>query len=386
MSKILTEIRKFPLEYGAAILAVVAIMMAGFAIVASRAASPFASADASRATLADGAKLVVDGGAVNSKAVQFSALTLAPAPAPTPTPTPAPPAANDGPRGKTLYRDPRLANDGRPVEISGQPYAIWLGGWSGDPATATRKHTDAAVAEGKIPTFVMYNIPLRDCGQYSAGGSQNFTEYKNWVNGVASGIGQREAIVIVEPDALAGIDCDRMSAAQRTDRINGIADAVNTLTAKTKADVYLDAGNAGWRTAGDMANILKRVGIDKVRGFALNTSHFFKVSENLAYGMAISNQVGSKPFVVDTSRNARGVYVPPATATDQEKAEAWCNPPGRGLGVKPTTSTGQKFVDAYLWVKTPGESDGECKGGPSAGAWYQSYADELIRNANYTAQ
>jgi len=385
MNKILTEIRKSPLEYGAAFLAVVAIMMAGFAIVASRAAGPFASADASKATVADGAKIVADNAAVGGKAIQFAAPQTAPAPTPTPTPTP-PPTANDGPRGKSLYRDPRLANDGRPVEISGQPYAVWIGGWSGDPAVATRKHTDAAVAQGKIPVFVMYNIPLRDCGLYSAGGLQNFTEYKNWVNGIASGIGQREAMVIVEPDALPGIDCDRMSEAQRTERINGIADAVNTLTTKTKSHVYLDAGNVGWKSAGDMANILKRVGIEKVRGFALNTSNFFKVNESIAYGTAISNQIGGKSFVIDTSRNAKGVYIPPANATQQEKDEAWCNPPGRGLGVKPTTSTNQKLVDAYLWVKTPGESDGDCKGAPPAGAWYQSYAEELIRNANYNVQ
>lgn len=64
-----------------------------------------------------------------------------------------------------------------------------------------------------------------------------------------------------------------------------------------------------------------------------------------------------------------------------------CNPPGRGLGVRPTTTTNQALVDAYLWVKTPGESDGECTASgrisPPAGQWYQAYAEALINNANY---
>ncbi len=38
------------------------------------------------------------------------------------------------------------------------------------------------------------------------------------------------------------------------------------------------------------------------------------------------------------------------------------DPPGRALGETPTTKTADPLVDAYLWVKRPGESDGECKG------------------------
>jgi len=77
--------------------------------------------------------------------------------------------------------------------------------------------------------------------------------------------------------------------------------------------------------------------------------------------------------VIDTSRNGRG-----PTADNQ-----WCNPPGRGLGKKPTTSTGVTNVDAYLWIKRAGESDGNCNGGPAAGQWFESYAQMLIQNAVY---
>ena len=75
--------------------------------------------------------------------------------------------------------------------------------------------------------------------------------------------------------------------------------------------------------------------------------------------------------MIDTSRNGRGGV----------SGSAWCNPPGQALGRAPTTNTGLPLVDAYLWVKTPGESDGPCNGGPRAGQWGPEYALGLSRTA-----
>lgn len=52
----------------------------------------------------------------------------------------------------------------------------------------------------------------------------------------------------------------------------------------------------------------------------------------------------------------------------------WCNPVGAGLGVRPTSKTNVPLVDAYLWVKTPGQSDGSCDIAGGARAWdYSQY-------------
>ena len=69
--------------------------------------------------------------------------------------------------------------------------------------------------------------------------------------------------------------------------------------------------------------------------------------------------------------------------------------PSRGLGLRPTANTGVPLADAYLWVKTPGQSDGQCtrwgpgpadpvRGivDPAAGQWFPDMALELARNAN----
>ena len=48
--------------------------------------------------------------------------------------------------------------------------------------------------------------------------------------------------------------------------------------------------------------------------------------------------------------------------------EVLCNPPGRGLGPKPTTDTGFPNVDAFAWLDNPGGSSGACvPGAPPAG-------------------
>ncbi len=125
-----------------------------------------------------------------------------------------------------------------------------------------------------------------------------------------------------------------------------------------------------------MASRLKRTAIAKADGFALNVSNFRATEELVDYGTKLSRQLNDKPFVIDTSRNGQG---PPPPGP-----EDWCNPPGRGLGARPTRNTGNPRVDAYLWIKTPGESDGECADGsrPPAGRWWPEYALGLAEHAN----
>src|SRR4029434_6544525 len=59
-----------------------------------------------------------------------------------------------------------------------------------------------AADKGQIPVLVAYNIPFRDCAQFSAGGATSSAEYKAWIDGFAAGIGDATAMVILEPDEL----------------------------------------------------------------------------------------------------------------------------------------------------------------------------------------
>jgi endoglucanase len=251
--------------------------------------------------------------------------------------------------------------------------------------------------------------------------------------------------------------------------------AVDALEALPGTSVYLDGTTSAWLDVGEAAYRLEKAGVRKAQGFFLNASNFQPTGDLVTYGTWLSQclaagaagideirghveycpgqyneakgwaldygpehvaQVnarmkellgGARPtthFVLDTSRNARGMpsmerYAAPPYGQPPEVISAltagdWCNPPGAGAGARPTTRTGVPLVDAFLWIKTPGESDGPCAitGGarqwdfgaynpwgvtgdqqalldpewglvdPAAGAWFPEQALDLVRNAS----
>lgn len=252
--------------------------------------------------------------------------------------------------------------------IAEQPQVIWLGDWMRD----VRREVDALFGRitkaGALPVFVVYNIPHRDCGLHSAGGARGADQYRRWIVDYVRGAEGRASVVILEPDAIAAIDC--MPARLRDERYILMQEAVATLK-KGGASVYIDAGNTAWLTAEEAAARLEKAGIGEAHGFALNVSNFHSTPANIAYGERVSRLVSGKHFIIDTSRNGRGAAVQPE----------WCNARGEALGRAPTTDTKHPLVDAFLWVKTPGQSDGTCNGGPRAGEWWVDYALELSRAA-----
>ncbi len=255
--------------------------------------------------------------------------------------------------------------------IASQSSANWFGDWNGDVRRDVSSVVSQAKSQGTLPVLVAYDIPNRDCGSYSAGGASDAAKYGKWIKSFADGIDGRSALVILEPDAIAGSDC--LAPAARDARLSMLRDAVKTLK-NAGAFVYLDAGNAHWQKPDVMADRLRKAGIDLADGFSLNVSNFFSTNDNVTFGNDLSRRVGGKHYVIDTSRNG--------TASTNGQ---WCNPAGQSLGVAPTTQTGRDLVDAFLWIKQPGESDGTCNGGPKAGQWWADYALGLAQRAGRTA-
>jgi endoglucanase len=154
---------------------------------------------------------------------------------------------------------------------------------------------------------------------------------------------------------------------------------VKILQRQPKVEVYVDAGNASWvRNLDRLASALRAAGVARADGFALNVSNFETTARSVAYGEALSRRLDGAHFVIDTSRNGAG---PPVRTKGRNagRHKSWCNPHGMRLGTPPTTRTSSPLVDAYLWVKQPGDSDGACGGGaPPAGQWWPRYAAELL--------
>jgi endoglucanase len=276
-------------------------------------------------------------------------------PGATPGPTPGPTAA---PSAETEVLQ----------KLAATPAAIWLVpetspiGTVGASVTAT---LDAAEAEGSTPVFVIYGVPNRDCGYLSAGGL-TAADYPVWTAEIAGAFAERSAVVILEPDALAlATQCG--NADERVAQIKGAVDAL----APTQAIVYLDGGHSTWLPATQMADLLNRAGIADVRGFATNVSNYNSTVKERAYGEKLSSLTGDSHYVIDTGRNGKG------------SSGEWCNPTGRALGAAPAVVTKAGNLDAQLWIKPPGESDGTCNGGPAAGAWWPQNALELAKGAGW---
>lgn len=298
------------------------------------------------------------------------------------TPAVAAPAANPL-AGAKLYVDPdsnatRTADSwraSRPLDaaqmdrIAARSQADWFGDWNANVHAAVDARVTAIAATGALPVLVAYNIPQRDCGGHSGGGANGAAGYRTWIRQFAAGIGSRRAVVILEPDALAAIDC--LAPADQQLRLDLLADAVRVLAGHDRIATYIDAGHSGWRPARQMASRLAAVAVSEAQGFSLNVSNYRWTAGEQSYGRNISAALGAKHFVIDTSRNGLG-----PSADGQ-----WCNAAGRALGPSPTVTTHEPLIDAYLWIKRPGESDGACHGGPPAGAWWPEYALGLAQRA-----
>ncbi|MFD5708802.1 glycoside hydrolase family 6 protein [Streptomyces pharetrae] len=256
------------------------------------------------------------------------------------------------------------------TSIANTPMARWFGSWSGTIGTAAGAYVGAADQRDKLPILVAYNIYHRDhCGGHSGGGAASPAAYADWIAQFAGGIGTRPAVVILEPDSLGDYGC--MTQAQIDEREAMLTGALTQFNRQAPNTwVYLDAGNPRWADATTMAQRLHEAGLRQAHGFSLNVSNYFTTAENTAYGNAVNSQLSArygytKPFVVDTSRNGNG--------SDGQ----WCNPAGRRIGTPTRTGGGAEML---LWIKTPGESDGNCGvgTGSTAGQFLPEVAYKMI--------
>jgi len=261
----------------------------------------------------------------------------------------------------------RLVSEGRDHDaellkvLVDQPTATWLEE-NNDGIDVARAVAADAVAAGQTPLFVVYAIPGRDCGLYSAGGLPE-EQYLGFAAKVGEAVAGSDAWVILEPDALPQLgDCDGQG-----DRVGLLSGAAKAL-ANAGARVFLDVGHSTWLSVGEAVARMEKVGLENLSGFATNTSNYNSTADEQAWADQISDQTGLL-YVVDTSRNGNG------------SNGEWCNPRGRAIGEKPAAQ-GSDHLVATVWTKVPGESDGTCNGGPAAGQWWEEIALELVANAS----
>lgn len=250
-------------------------------------------------------------------------------------------------------------------KVAGQSQYSWFGAWTPSPKDQTARLAHDARAAGKLPQVVLYALPHLDCG---AGGLRA-AAYRTWVRELATGLRGGASVVVVEPDALAGIGC--LPSDQQRERLDLLRDAVAVLRG-VGATVYLDAGHAQWTSPDIMAQRLRAAGVAGARGVSLNVSNYGPNLDQIRYAKALAQRLPGLHALIDTSRNGKGGV-----------AGQWCNVAGQALGERPRR-TFDAVVDAFVWVKAPGESDGDCgRGEPAGGSFWKAYAVGLAGRSGW---
>ena len=299
--------------------------------------------------------------------------------------------------GATFFVDPKseVAHAARRYPalktISTQPGTARFGSFSfghnGVPniATAVSRYLTRASLEqpGTVPLIATYRVVHGLCG-HASDSRADVAGYKGFVDGFAKGVGSYRAVLFLEMDSIITMPC--LSRHGKAVREQELQYAINTLTANCPhLVIYLDAGAADALSARQAATYLRRSGVAKIQGFFLNATHFDWTSHEIRYGNRISRLTGGKRFVVNTGTDGRGPLRPPDIV--HQGNEVLCNPPGRGLGPRPTADTGFRNVDMFAWTTNPGESGGPCRpGAPKTGVFWPAYALSLVRNADLSAR
>ncbi|WP_115049743.1 glycoside hydrolase family 6 protein [Xanthomonas arboricola] len=278
---------------------------------------------------------------------------------------------------------------------------------------------------------------------------------------------------VIEPDSLPNLVTNlndmRCALANSTGIYEeGIKYALNKLHAIPNTYNYLDIGHSGWlgwdSNRGPSIALYTRVvqgtsaGLASVDGFVTNTANTTPLNEPnlpnpelsvngqpiksakfyewnpyfdetdftqaLYSGFVGAGWPSTIGFIVDTGRNGWGgpnrpvgafgsdinTYVNSGRIDRRLHRGNWCNQSGAGIGALPTAAPGP-HLDAYAWVKPPGESDGSSTlisnnegkgfdrmcdptyttadgvltgalaGAPISGAWFHNQFVELVNNA-----
>jgi endoglucanase len=216
------------------------------------------------------------------------------------------------------------------------------------------------------------------------------SEYDNWINQVAQGIGDSRVVFFLEIDSIITAGC--LTPSELAIREAELSYAVQTLEADPHVLVYIDAGAGDAQPVDTVAQMLKASDVADAQGFFVNATHYDWTNDEIAYGEDLSDLLGGAHFIINTGDNGQGPLTPPHPVT--EGNEVLCNPIGRGLGPLSVidgvaTQTSVPNLDGLLWTSNPGGSGGngpDCQGPDSLSnslgnaVFWPAYAEMLAQN------
>jgi endoglucanase len=203
--------------------------------------------------------------------------------------------------------------------------------------------------------------------------------FERRVSELAQAIGNRPVVMLLETDGLGSTGCISKSGSLGQWE-QDLRYEVDTMASLPHAVVYVEGGYSDANSPSFTARALNKIDVRKIRGFYTNDTHLNWTSKEIKWGQKISSMTHGAHFIINTAQNGHGPLLNPHPSS--QGVENLCNPPGRGLGPLPTTSTGVKAVDAFLWTSPPGNSSGSCNGGTPSGSFWAARAISLAEHAN----
>ncbi|MGZ7443104.1 glycoside hydrolase family 6 protein [Paenibacillus sp. TH7-28] len=358
--------------------------------------------------------------------------------------------------------------------VKSYPTAVWLdrmAAIAGGEANGGRKSLvetmDEILAQkqGSTPivaTFVIYNLPGRDCHALASNGELPLTAaglqtYKtSYIDPIVEVFSDPKyadirIVAVVEPDSLpnlvTNLNDPKCAQANSTNIYRDATRyALEKLHAIPNVYNYMDIGHSGWlgwdsnrQPAIDLFTSVVAgtpAGLASVDGFITNTANTTPLEEpyltdpNLTIngmqlksakyyewnpyfdeadftaalysGFVAKGWPSSIGFLIDTSRNGWGGPNRPTGASgttvdayaDSGRIDKrlhrgnWCNASGAGMGQPPQAAPAgysASHLDAFVWVKPPGESDGSSTEIPNnEGKGFDRMCDPTYTNANGT--
>lgn len=180
-------------------------------------------------------------------------------------------------------------------------------------------------------------------------------DYKRWIAEFAAGLGDARTALILQPDMPFtlclphGSDIDSKL----------IAWAARKFDALRHTTVYIDGSAIDYLSAAKAADMLKRAGVSRVRGFALDLTHFSSEADQARYGRAILSQlrrrgVRGKHFLINSAQNGAPFTVVGHRA--EFRSGAACTRRGQKFCVtlgRPPRITRSGDVDGFVWSGRP---------------------------------
>ncbi|QRV95446.1 glycoside hydrolase family 6 protein [Ceratobasidium sp. AG-Ba] len=315
------------------------------------------------------------------------------------------------------------------AEVAKVPTFIWISDTKAVDSISTylkdAQSIQKKTGKKQIVQLVVYNLPDRDCSAKASDGELHLSDagearYEAYVKRVASQIERFPDVSVaisLEPDSIGNMvtnlsvpKCGNAAPAHK--RL--IALAIAILSTRPNVSIYLDGAHAGWLgwpdnlgpTATVLGDILatakKQNSSANVRGLVTNVSNYNGLGNQQQAGRDELVYINNLKPLLDNVGYPAHFLVDQGRAGNQVATRDggdWCNFKYAGFGPRPSTTTPSPLIDAIVWVKPGGESDGTsgtssprydtaCTSAtsyipsPEAGQWHSDYFGLLIQQAN----